>query len=190
MAQHCRMLDRVHFDLRGHSEPIARSFGLDSFVEYFAMRVRTQWRIKRSARGTLAVWHDDGAAFSVHELGSFTGDSEQWLDAPKLVAHAAFPKPTVWRKTEARSVQFEAGKVYVMDVKFWQRWGQKGLKARPVAAAAGWLHVCCWLDTQRCAIEAVLVFVQINAANTIDGVLMQMSSRIDVSCCSLCINCH
>jgi hypothetical protein len=140
--QNCRMIPYIQFDLRGFSEPIANSFGLQNFKDYFAMRARSQYRLPSTITGDVQIWHDDGMAFALYEIGTFSGKIDTFYAEAKVVAKVAHPEPTVWVPQTIKGVTLEAGKIYVADVKYWQRWGHKGLKVR-ISHAPLWMSAVC-----------------------------------------------
>jgi hypothetical protein len=129
---HCRMMERISFFLRSTEEPIARSYGLDEFKEHFAMRARTQLRLKQDWIGHILVYSDDGFQLDIHEVGEWSSDpdTDRMLSDYRVVTRIAHPRPRVCESTLSPKITLSASKVYLLDLKYWQRWGYKCLRVR------------------------------------------------------------
>lgn len=128
---HCRMLRDVSFPLSNKDTPLSEAAGLDTFREHFAMQARTQLRITEDITDAdLRVTSDDGFALSITEVGAFGGDEDLFLSAPVEVAALAYPQPVYCKSFDTSGVTLEAGKIYNVDLRFWQRRGYKCLQAR------------------------------------------------------------
>jgi hypothetical protein len=144
---HCRMVGAVQFEDRGFSEPISADYGLSGFRDYFAMRARTQLRFNVTTVCDILVVHDDGMSLAIYEIGTVdaTG-TDTFYTAPKVVRKAASPGATVPQSQPLTGVTFEAGKVYTIDLKYWQRWGLKVLKVSSAHSTASDAYAIAFAD--------------------------------------------
>lgn len=143
-ASSCRMVDEVEFEKSNTDQPLTddASLGLDDFREHFAIQARTQIRVDADlVDASIRVYSDDGFALAIYEAGSFSDDAEYFFVEPRQVVALAHPQPTGCKAFTKNGVTLKTGKIYTVDLRFWQRGGGKCLKVGCHTADAS---RCCW----------------------------------------------
>ena len=126
--QQCRSLPYINFHTRNRCQPIAHDYGLAGFKALFAMRARTQLRVDETFSAAIRIYSNDGFALSIHEVGTFTGDGDTFYEDYKVLGKLAHPQQTTCKAFTLAAVTFESGKIYAVDVKYYQTSGDKCLK--------------------------------------------------------------
>jgi hypothetical protein len=126
------MLSFINFHSRSGCQPIAYDYGLANFKSLFAMRARTQFRPTSTFSAQVRVDSDDGFALAIYEVGTTnrtTGDN--FYSSQSVVAKLAFPQPTECKSFFLpKETTFQAGRIYVFDLKYYDIGGDKCIKAR------------------------------------------------------------
>lgn len=140
------MLPDIDFEEQRHDDvPISTKWGLETFKEHFAMRARTQLRPDVDmVNADFRVYANDGFAMEIREVGEVGVDGDKLLSHPSLVAELAHPQSTPCKPFDKVGVTLRKGKVYTIDVKYWQGQRSKCLK------------VCC-LHHDHCCIQLATV---------------------------------
>lgn len=126
----CRSLSYINFHTRSRCQPIAHDYGLAGYKTLFAMRARSQFRVAKTVTAAVRIYSNDGFALSIHEVGTFSKDGEAFYEDYKVVAKLAHPQTTTCKAFTLAAETFEGGKIYVIDIKYYQTTGDKCLKVR------------------------------------------------------------
>jgi hypothetical protein len=126
------MLNYINFHSRSSCQPLAYGFDLGAFKSTFAMRARTQLRPTNTFSAQIRVDSDDGFALAIYEVGTANGTSgDTFYSAFSVVAKLAFPQPTACQSFYLPTeTTFQADKIYVFDLKYYDIGGDKCIKVR------------------------------------------------------------
>ena len=131
-ANNCRMVDELQFMPETAAAVLSETDGLD-FVNNFAMRGQTQLRPEEDMLDLLFRVHsNDGFSLSIFEVGTTSADGDVFHYHPTLIETFANPYPcvNVCRTMDKAGIDLYHGKIYIIDVKYWQNGSGKCLHVR------------------------------------------------------------